>query len=239
MTRYEDIWTVDKETETFTSEEFVNLEDVDAEFMDLRRSILETDGPRHQAMRALIAREFSPRNLMKNYEGFLRELTKQTVDEALRAERVRLRREDQRRLPDPGAGPTARRTPGGHRPADRVGQRDGRQHRPRLHRSTRSTRRRARSTSTCRSARRRLRTSSTTDGLCATAQGRRRHRPGQPARQQDPHGRRPAQRQRLRQLLPAPRHRRQRDHASRDQQLHARADATSATSCGRCRRTRR
>ena len=70
----------------FSSEEFVNLEDVDPEFMDLRRSMLETDGPRHQAMRALIAREFSPRNLMKNYEGFLRELTKQTVDEAFENE---------------------------------------------------------------------------------------------------------------------------------------------------------
>src|SRR3954453_20830439 len=84
VTRYDDIWAVDKDTESFTSEEFVNLEDVDPEFMDLRRSMLETDGPRHQAMRALIAREFSPRNLMKNYEGFLRELTKQTVDEALK-----------------------------------------------------------------------------------------------------------------------------------------------------------
>ena len=35
--------------------------------------------------RQLIAREFSPRNLMRNYEGFLRQLTKQTVDEALSA----------------------------------------------------------------------------------------------------------------------------------------------------------
>ena len=82
VTRYDDIWAVDKDTEAFSSEEFVNLEDVDPEFRDLRRSMLETDGPRHQAMRALISREFSPRNLMKNYEGFLRELTKQTVDEA-------------------------------------------------------------------------------------------------------------------------------------------------------------
>ena len=86
VTRYDDIWAVDKDTEAFSSEEFVNLEDVDPEFRDLRRSMLETDGPRHQAMRALIAREFSPRNLMKNYEGFLRELTKQTVDEAFEHE---------------------------------------------------------------------------------------------------------------------------------------------------------
>ena len=84
VTRYEDIWEVDRDVETFTSEKFVNLEEVDDDLMDIRRSILETDGERHLALRQLIAREFSPRNLMKNYEGFLRELTKETVDAALR-----------------------------------------------------------------------------------------------------------------------------------------------------------
>lgn len=83
ITKYHDIWAVEKDTETYTSEEFVNLEDVDPELRDARRSMLETDGPRHQALRSLIQREFSPRNLMKNYEAFLRELTKKTVDAAL------------------------------------------------------------------------------------------------------------------------------------------------------------
>ncbi|MBU2667342.1 cytochrome P450 [Actinoplanes bogorensis] len=85
VTRYEDIWAVDRDTETFTSEQFVGLEEVDDDLRDIRRSILETDGQRHLALRQLIAREFSPRNLMKNYEGFLRELTRRTVDEALSA----------------------------------------------------------------------------------------------------------------------------------------------------------
>jgi cytochrome P450 len=85
ITRYDDIWAVDRDAETFTSERFVNLEEVDDDLMDVRRSMLETDGPRHLAMRQLIAREFSPRNLMRNYESFLRELTKRTVDEALSA----------------------------------------------------------------------------------------------------------------------------------------------------------
>ncbi len=83
VTRYDDIWTVDKDPETFTSEKFVNLEEVDDDLMDQRRSILETDGERHLALRQLIQREFSPRNLMKSYEGFLRELTRKTLDEAL------------------------------------------------------------------------------------------------------------------------------------------------------------
>ncbi|WP_433362808.1 cytochrome P450 [Actinoplanes sp. CA-142083] len=83
VTKYQDIWAVDRDTATFTSEQFVNLEEVDDDLMDIRRSLLETDGQRHLVLRQLIAREFSPRNLMKNYETFLRELTKKTVDEAL------------------------------------------------------------------------------------------------------------------------------------------------------------
>ncbi|MFT4081476.1 MAG: cytochrome P450 [Nocardioides sp.] len=85
VTRYQDIWAVDRDSETFTSEKFVNLEDVEDDLRDFRRSLLETDGVRHQALRRLIQREFTPRNLMKNYEAFLRELTKATVDRALAA----------------------------------------------------------------------------------------------------------------------------------------------------------
>ncbi len=79
VTAYDDIWTVDRDPETYTSEKFVNLEEVDDDLMEIRRSMLETDGVRHQALRRLIQREFTPRNLLKNYEGFLRELTKDTI----------------------------------------------------------------------------------------------------------------------------------------------------------------
>lgn len=85
VTRYEDIWEVDRDPETFGSEQFVNLEEVDDDLRDIRRSLLETDGTRHQSLRRLIHREFAPRNLMKNYESFLRELTRTTVDRALEA----------------------------------------------------------------------------------------------------------------------------------------------------------
>lgn len=85
VTRYNDIWAVDRDSETYTSEKFVNLEDVDDDLRDFRRSLLETDGTRHQALRRLIQREFTPRNLVRNYEGFLRELTRNTVDRAFAA----------------------------------------------------------------------------------------------------------------------------------------------------------
>lgn len=83
VTRHADIVEVDKDAETFTSSKFVNLEEVDDDLLDIRRSILETDGTRHRALRKLIAREFTRPNLMRNYEDFLRDLTKTTVDAAL------------------------------------------------------------------------------------------------------------------------------------------------------------
>ena len=82
ITRYADIWAVDRDSETFTSSKFVNIEEVEDELQEIRRSLLETDGPRHASLRALMQREFSPRAL-RGYEGFLRELTKETVDKAL------------------------------------------------------------------------------------------------------------------------------------------------------------
>ena len=133
VTRYDDVCAVDKDAETFTSTKFVNLEEVDEDLMDVRRSILETDGPRHRALRKLIQREFSAGNLMRNYEEFLRGLTRQTVDEALQSTEFDFVEEDLRRFPDPGVGPAARRAVQRHRPADRLGQPDGRQHRPGLH----------------------------------------------------------------------------------------------------------
>jgi cytochrome P450 len=83
VTKYDDIWTVDRDPETFTSTQYVNLEEVDDDLMDLRRSMLETDGPRHRALRKLIQREFSPGPLARNYESFLRDLTNVTIDNAL------------------------------------------------------------------------------------------------------------------------------------------------------------
>jgi cytochrome P450 len=83
VTRHADIWEVDKDPETFTSSKFTNLEEVDEDLQDLRRSILETEGTRHRALRKLISREFTRPNLMRNYEEFLRDLTRVTVDAAL------------------------------------------------------------------------------------------------------------------------------------------------------------
>ena len=59
ITRFEDIERIDKDPETFTSTKFTNLEEPPEEYQDLRRSMLETDGPRHLALRKLLLRDFS------------------------------------------------------------------------------------------------------------------------------------------------------------------------------------
>ena len=85
VTRYDDIRAVDRDPDTFTSTDYVNLEEVDPEWKDRRRSMLETDGVRHLALRRLIQREFSAGSLNRKYEDFLRGLTRETVDRALSA----------------------------------------------------------------------------------------------------------------------------------------------------------
>jgi cytochrome P450 len=85
VTRHADIVRVDRDPETFTSTKYVNLEEMDDDLLEIRRSMLETDGTRHRALRRLMQREFGGQTL-KKYEEFLRGLTRATVDAALRRE---------------------------------------------------------------------------------------------------------------------------------------------------------
>ncbi|TYK53536.1 cytochrome P450 [Actinomadura decatromicini] len=85
LTRHADIVAADRDAATFTSEEFVNLEEVDERQAGIRRSMLEMDGPRHLALRRLLSREFTPR-AVAGYATFLRGLTARTLDAALTAD---------------------------------------------------------------------------------------------------------------------------------------------------------
>ncbi|MEN9749044.1 MAG: hypothetical protein RL149_122 [Actinomycetota bacterium] len=81
ITRFHDIVKVLRDPDTFTSERFTNLEEVDAEQEEARRSLLETDGNRHRALRRLLQGQFTPQAVAK-YETFLRGLTAMTLDKA-------------------------------------------------------------------------------------------------------------------------------------------------------------
>ena len=83
ITRHADIVAVSRDEETFSSEVgAANLEELDADQLEVRKSMLETDGARHFALRRLLQRDLSARALAP-YETFLRGLTATTLDAAL------------------------------------------------------------------------------------------------------------------------------------------------------------
>jgi cytochrome P450 len=79
--KYHDIVKVLRNPDTFTSNHFTNLEELDADQEEARRSLLDSDGVRHRALRRLLQNEFTPNNVAK-YETFLRGLTATTLDTA-------------------------------------------------------------------------------------------------------------------------------------------------------------
>src|SRR3978361_2289609 len=62
LTRHADIVSTLRDDATFSSEVgAVSLEELDSEQLDVRRSMLETDGARHWALRRLLHKEFTPK----------------------------------------------------------------------------------------------------------------------------------------------------------------------------------
>ena len=83
LTRHADIVAVGRDDLTFSSERgAVNLEELDPVQLEIRKSMLETDGSRHSSLRRLLQRDFSARSLL-GYETFLRGITASTLDAAL------------------------------------------------------------------------------------------------------------------------------------------------------------
>ena len=82
VTRYDDVAAVDKDAETYSSEQQVTLEELDEDQMLVRKSLIDTDGARHWALRKILVREFSPR-AVNLYADFVKQLTDVTLDRAL------------------------------------------------------------------------------------------------------------------------------------------------------------
>ena len=82
VTRYDDVAAVDKDAETFSSENQVTLEELDDDQLIVRKSLIDTDGARHWALRKILVREFSPR-AVNLYADFVKKLTDTTLDRAL------------------------------------------------------------------------------------------------------------------------------------------------------------
>jgi cytochrome P450 len=83
VTRYEDIRAVHRDVETYSSElGGTSLEDLDEEQIKARKSMLDMDPPRHDELRGLIARRFTPR-AVHVWEDQVRTVVNSVLDTAL------------------------------------------------------------------------------------------------------------------------------------------------------------
>ncbi len=83
VTRYEDIRAVHRDVETYSSElGGTSLEDLDDEQVRARKSMIDMDPPRHDELRGLIARRFTPR-AVGVWEDQVRTVTCEVLDAAL------------------------------------------------------------------------------------------------------------------------------------------------------------
>src|SRR3954449_8698773 len=83
VTRYADIRAVHRDVGTFSSElGGTSLEDLEPEYIEARKSMLDMDPPRHDELRGLIARRFTPR-AVHVWEEQVRRVTREGLDLAL------------------------------------------------------------------------------------------------------------------------------------------------------------
>ncbi len=82
VTRYDDLLTVSRDVETFSSAQGITLEEMAPEAFEARRSMIEHDPPSHTRYRRLVSKPFSRREVYA-YENAIRLLARQVLDEAL------------------------------------------------------------------------------------------------------------------------------------------------------------
>lgn len=84
VTRYEDIRTVHRDAATFSSEigGGTLIEDLDAEQIEARKSMIDTDPPRHGELRVMVNRRFTPR-AASGWEDRVRAITVDVLDSAM------------------------------------------------------------------------------------------------------------------------------------------------------------
>jgi cytochrome P450 len=80
VTRHDDAREVSRTPEVFSSAiGHTNLWDLEADALEARRSLIDTDAPDHTRLRRLIANAFTPKNIRK-WEGTVRSITSELLD---------------------------------------------------------------------------------------------------------------------------------------------------------------
>jgi cytochrome P450 len=83
VTRYDDLVAIHMDWATYSSEVgAVSLEELDPEQLEIRRSMLETDPPRHTKLRSICAKRFSARGVGQ-YADWIRDVAREVLDAAL------------------------------------------------------------------------------------------------------------------------------------------------------------
>ena len=80
--KYQDALAVSRDVETFTSEQGIRLEEMDAEENAARKTMMEMDPPEHTRYRRLVSKGFT-RRTVESYEEPIRELAAEVVERAL------------------------------------------------------------------------------------------------------------------------------------------------------------
>jgi cytochrome P450 len=87
FTRYDDVVAVSRDTETYSSETGgTSLQDLTQEELELRKSMIDTDPPRHTRLRAIVNQGFTPR-VVNAYEARIRGLAREILARAVARER--------------------------------------------------------------------------------------------------------------------------------------------------------
>ena len=99
VTRYDDLTAVHMDWQTYSSETgAVALEELDDEQLEVRKTMLEMDPPRHTDLRKICTKKFSGRGVAV-YEDFIRDVARSVLDRALAAGEFDFVSEISRELP--------------------------------------------------------------------------------------------------------------------------------------------
>ena len=113
VTRYDDIREVHRDPARFSSEiGGTSLEDLEPEHIEARKSMIDMDPPRHDELRGMVNRRFTPRAIGA-WEEHVRGGHEDGPGRGAAAAGARLRRGDQLRDPHDGLRPDPRRAGGG------------------------------------------------------------------------------------------------------------------------------
>lgn len=82
VTRYEDALTVSRDVDRFSSAQGIRLEEMDAEELEARRTMMELDPPDHTRLRRLVSRGFT-RRTVETFEDAIRALAAEVIEAAL------------------------------------------------------------------------------------------------------------------------------------------------------------